>query len=109
MVAAITWWQRSAWQRCGNIKPGSVLAVFGLAARKQHGCSAASLRHGRASRYQRRAATVRHRNGNEDTGSDSNGRGINNQQSTKSMEMMMMTATTMTMVTKGMVVAAEVQ
>jgi hypothetical protein len=40
-------------------------------------------------------------------GGNSNGRGTNNQQSTKSTETAMMTATTMTMGTKGMAVAME--
>ena len=91
---------------------------------------AASLGHGHASRHQCRVATVRRRSGDEDTGGDSDGGGTNrrvatvrcrggdkdtggdsdgggtnNQQSTKSTEMAKMTATKITMETKGTAVA----
>ena len=98
------WWQRQAWQRGGGIKLGSTMAAFGLAARL---CMAASSGHGRASCHQCLAATARHHGGDEDTGGDSIGGGTNNQQLIKSTEMATMTATTITMETKGTAVAAE--
>jgi hypothetical protein len=62
---------------------------------------------GCVSRHQRCAATVHRYSGNEDTEGNSNGGGTNNQQSTKSMEMVKMTAATMMMETKGTTVVAE--
>jgi len=97
-------WQRSAWQRGGRVKLGSAAVAFGLAARRR---IAASSGHGRACRHQRRAATAHRHGGDEDTGGDSDGGGTNNQQSTKITETAAMTATTITMETKGTAVAAE--
>ncbi len=96
--------RRQAWQRSGGTKLDRAAAALGLAARLH---SAASLGLGRASRHQRRAATARRRGGDEDTGGDSDCVGTNNQQSTKSTETMRMTAMTITIETKGTVVAAE--
>ncbi len=96
--------RRQAWQRGGGAKLGSVAAAPSLTARLH---SAVSLRHGRASCHQCCAATARRRGGNEDTGGNNDGRGTNNQESTKSTETATMTATTITMETKGTAVAAE--
>jgi hypothetical protein len=52
-------------------------------------------------------ATTHRHGGDEDTGGDSDGGGTNNQQSTKITETAAMTATTITMETKGTAVAAE--
>ena len=108
------------WQFGGNVQLGSAAVASSLAARRwrqawQRGCAllhhcciiAASLGHGRASRHQRRAATARCCGGDEDTGSNSDGGGTNNQQSTKNTETAAMTATTITMETKGAAVAEE--
>jgi hypothetical protein len=92
------------WQRGGGAKLDSAVAALGLAARLH---STASSGHGRASRHQRRAATARRRGGDEDTGGDSNCRGTNNQQSTKGTDTTTMTATLITIETKGTAVAAE--
>jgi hypothetical protein len=48
--------RRQAWQRGGGVKLDSAVAALGLAARLH---SAASSWHGRASRHQRCAATMR--------------------------------------------------
>ncbi len=102
LLAARRW--RQAWQRGGGAKLDSAAAALGLAAWPH---SAASSGHGRASRYQRRAATARRRGGDEDTGGNSNCGGTNNQQSTKRTEATTMTAMTITIETKGTAVAAE--
>ena len=94
--------RRQAWQRGGGAKLDSAAAALSLAARLH---SAVSSEHGRASRHQCHAATARRRGGDEDTGSDSNYGGTNNQQSTKRTEMTTMTAMTITIETKGMAVA----
>ena len=96
--------RRQAWQRGGGAKLDSAAAALGLAARLH---SAVSSGHGRARRHQRRAATARRHGGDEDTGGDSNCGGTNNQQLTKRTETAMMTATTITIETKGTAVAAE--
>ena len=102
LLAARRW--RQAWQRGGGAKLDSAAAALGLKARLH---SAASSGHGRASRHQRRAATACRRGGDEDTNGDSNCGGTNNQQSTKSTETATMTATTITIETKGTAMAAE--
>ena len=96
--------QRQAWQRGGGAKLDRAAAVLSLVAWLH---SAGSSRHGHASRHQRRAATARRHGGNEKIGGNRDGGGTNNQQSTKSTEMATMTATTITIETKGMAVAAE--
>ena len=99
VVAVAAWRQRSAWQRGGGVKLGIRAA--------QCCVIAASLGHGHTSCHQCRAATVRCRGGDEDTGSDSDGGGTNNQQSTKNTETAAMAAPMITMETKGTAVAAE--
>ena len=95
MFSLAAWQWHQAWQHGGSVKLGSTVAASSLAA----------LGHGHASRHQCRVATVRRRSGDEDTGGDSDGGGTNNQQSTKSTEMAKMTATKITMETKGTAVA----
>jgi hypothetical protein len=80
---------------------GSAAAASSLAARRrrsawQRGCTA----------RRQRGHTARCRGGNEDTGGNSNCGGTNNQQSTKRTETRTMTAMTITIETKGTVVAA---
>jgi hypothetical protein len=96
--------RRQAWQRGSGTKLDSAAAALGLAARLH---SMASSGHGCSSRHQPCAATVRCRGGDENTGGDSDYGGTNNQQSTKSTETATMTATTITIETKGTAVAAE--
>jgi hypothetical protein len=99
------WQRRQAWQRGVGAKLDSAAVALGLAARLH---SVASSGHGRASRHKRHAATSRRRGGDEDTGGYSDCRDTNNQQSTKSTEMVTMTVTMITIETKGTAVAAEV-
>ena len=90
VVAAAARRQHSAWQCGGSVRLGSAAA---------HCCVIGKCH----------AATARCHGGDEDTGSDSNGGGTNNQQSTKNMETVAMTVKTITMEIKGTAVAAEVR